>query len=467
MNFLLMACLFYGRFCVWLANNIISEGTYNMEYYNELPKQLPVVYTGDVIVAGGGTAGITAAVAAKRSGAERVLLIEKGGFLGGMLTAGGVMNLRQFSDGAGGCAVAGIPYEFARLIWEMGGIMHEPYDRDGEFAPEKFLHIRAETEISKYAAQKFCLDSGVEILLHTAVASVIKEGSRITGVITEGKSGREVLKAGVIIDCTGDGDIMEYSGTAYLKDDKSVIQPMTLTFVLGNAAVGQWPVTLTDEQAALHRRLYSEGKYPVKNSGMGLFAGFRENEVYFNATRCPGDATDTRDITAAELECRRQMFEITEYFRKYMKGYENCYIKSSAAQIGLRETRRLLGVYTLKKEDIEEYRQFDDGIMRNNYMFDMHRPGETTDHIPLKKGSCYSVPYRCLIPRETDGLIVAGRCISVTREALSSVRVMVAAMALGHAAGTAAAIAVCDKVLPRNVNICKLRKLLAEQGAVI
>ena len=101
MNFLLMAGLFYGRFCVWLANNIISEGTYNMEYYNELPKQLPVVYTGDVIVAGGGTAGITAAVAAKRSGAERVLLIEKGGFLGGMLTAGGVMNLRQFSDGAG------------------------------------------------------------------------------------------------------------------------------------------------------------------------------------------------------------------------------------------------------------------------------------------------------------------------------------------------------------------------------
>ena len=117
--------------------------------------------------------------------------------------------------------------------------------------------------------------------------------------------------------------------------------------------------------------------------------------------------------------------------------------------------------------NIEEYRQFDDGIMRNNYMFDMHRTGETTDHIPLKKRSCYSVPYRCLIPRETDGLIVAGRCISVTREAHSSVRVMVAAMALGHAAGTAAAIAVCDKVLPRNVNICKLRKLLAEQGAVI
>lgn len=126
------------------------------------------------------------------------------------------------------------------------------------------------------------------------MASVIKEGSRITGVITEGKSGREVLKAGVIIDCTGDGDIMEYSGTAYLKDDKSVIQPMTLTFVLGNAAVGQWPVTLTDEQAALHRRLYSEGKYPVKNSGMGLLQASGKTKYILT----PQDVPETLPIRA-------------------------------------------------------------------------------------------------------------------------------------------------------------------------
>lgn len=433
----------------------------------ELPKQLKVVYKGDVIVAGGGPAGIMAAVAAKRSGAQRVLLIEKGSFLGGMLTAGGVMNLRQFSDGAGSLAISGLPYEFARLIWEMGGIMHEPYDKDDGFKPEKYLHIRAETEISKYAAQKFCLENGVEILLHMSVVGALKEGNRLTGIITESKSGRQVLKADIIVDCTGDGDIIEYSGTEYFKDDNKTVQPMTLTFVLGNAAVGQWPEALTKEQWDLHRRLYSEGKYPVKNSGMGLFAGFHENEIYFNATRYPGDATSAYELTMAELECRRQIFEITEYFRKYMKGYENCYIKTSGAEIGLRETRRLRGVYTLNKDDIENYRDFDDGIMKNNYMFDMHHPGEGADHIPLKKGLCYSVPYRCLIPLKTDGLIVAGRCISVTREALSSVRVMVSAMALGQAAGAAAALAAIKKTEPRNVDVFELKKMLSEQGAII
>ena len=436
-----------------------------MDTYIEAAREIPVAYTGDVIVAGAGPAGLIAAVSARRAGADKVLLVEKHGCIGGMMTAGGVMNLRQFSDTAGHLAARGVPYEFAKFIRSMGGTMQEPGEAD--FEPEKYGHIRQEPEICKYAAQKFCEQNGVGILLHTMIVGAVTEHNKLNGIIVENKSGRQLLKSKVIIDATGDGDVIAYSGAAFEKESGDIVQPMTLTFVLANAAVGQWPVTLTAEQRALHKKLYAEGKYPVKHDGFGLFAGFHKNEVYCNATRCPGDSTNAWDLTAAELECRRQIFEIVRYFRKYMKGYENCYVKNSGIQIGLRESRRLRGVYTLTKQDITNYTEFEDSVMRNNYMFDMHSPGETTEHTPLDRGKYYTIPYRCLIPEKTDGLLAAGRCISVTREALSSSRVMVSCMALGQAAGTAAALAVRSGTEPRDIDVKELKRLLIDEGALV
>lgn len=418
----------------------------------EPSREIPVVEEVDVLVAGGGPAGMIAAIAAARTGA-RTLLVEHHGFLGGNLTAGSVLNIRSFTDGKKQ-VIGGIAAEFVDRLRKEGGTTQTASEGG---------YVRHDPEVTKFVAQEMVLESGARILLHTQVAAALVSDRVFRGIVVENKSGRSAILARVSVDTTGDGDLLARSGAAFNKSDGE-LQPMTLVFMLGGA--DRWPEGLDPETRRRVAQEVEEGTFPVKK-GVTLFALSRKGEYYANATRIAGDCTDARDLTRGEVEGRRQAMGIVKWLRKHAPGFENARILSTASQVGTRESRRMVGVYELTREDVLSYRHFEDDILSCHYYIDIHRPGKGNEAIQLEPGRNYGIPYRCLIPRDLDGLVVAGRCISATHEALGSARVMAIAMGMGHAAGTAAALSALAGHPPRKLDPPLLRSTLRKQGALL
>ncbi len=422
------------------------------KHITEPQRETPVVAEVDVVVVGAGPAGLPAAIAAARTGAD-VLLIEKHGFLGGMMTAGGVQNIRKFNDGKNQ-VIGGIGAELVERIRDTGGTEH---------TPTNYTCIRQDPEITKMVAQEMVLESGVKVLLHTMLVGAIVENGVVMGVLVENKSGRGAVLAKAVVDATGDGDVICRSGAEYEKSDGE-LQPMSLTFVIGG--VECWDNVQPSEMKQAVAKALEDGTFPATRRP-ALFPMWREGFVYANATRIPADGTDAWALTEAEFEGRRQVTGLLEWLRENAPGYENAFLVSTAPQVGLRETRRLVGLYTLTRDDVLEYRDFDDNIARAAYRIDIHYPGRGGESKYLEEGRSYGIPYRCLVPKRMDGLLAAGRCISTTHEGLGSVRVMGTGMATGHAAGVAAALSAKQNTQPRHLNISQIQQTLRDQNAIL
>ncbi len=446
-------------------------------------RAVPVVAEPDVLVVGGGPAGIGAALGAAAAGAQ-VVLTERYGFLGGNATAALVMPLMSFhtarpappaanplmpqDHGPGEPVVAGaLRTLLDRLVAGAGAV--EPSAGTGYTVP-------FDPEVLKSVALDLLDAAGVRFLLH-ALAVDVADGSP-RSVVFATKSGLVAIAARAVVDCTGDGDVAALAGAPYEvgRPEDHLVQPMTLMFrVVGFDAgrfrayvdghPGQWRGVhgLWD----LVREATEAGDLRLAREDVLFFGTPHPGEISVNSTRVTGVlGTSVWDWTRAEWESRRQMREIAAFLRRYVPGFEKAYVAQSGVHTGVRETRRVLGRYTLTVDDVLGARKFDDVIARGAYPVDIHNPGgRGTTLRRLPAGEAYDVPLRCLLPRSVDGLLVAGRCLSGTHEAHSSYRVMPVAMATGQAAGVCAALAARGERSPGDVAVAAVQQELRRQGA--
>ena len=407
----------------------------------------------DVIVVGGGPGGVPAAVSAARNGA-RVLLVESYGYLGGMATTALVHPYMKYH--AGDTILSrGLFEEFVDILLGNGAILKDRAHFDAE--PMKWL------------LDRFASDAGVDLLFHTRAIGVLRDGNKIEAVRVFHKGGIEDLSADIIIDSTGDGDISTWAGAKIEigRHEDHACQPMTTCFRMANVDVKRIPASA--EINRFYDAAKARGEVINPRENVLKFQSVHDDVVHFNTTRVVGKSNiDGWSMTEAEIEGRRQVDDMVRFLKNHIKGFENSYLMKMAAEIGVRESRRVMGEYVLNAEDVLGARHFDDGIACASYDIDIHNPAGTGTVIQrLKEGTYYEIPYRCLIPKGVDNLIVASRCISSTHEAHSSLRVMPIVWTLGQAGGTAAALCLKNNVRPRDVNTAELRKVLTEQGAFV
>ncbi|MDQ0253009.1 ribulose 1,5-bisphosphate synthetase/thiazole synthase [Evansella vedderi] len=436
----------------------------------------------DVVVAGGGPSGITAAIASARSGAK-TLLIEKYGFLGGMATNALVGPLQTFHAGEKQIA-KGIGEEVIQRLKQIGGTPGHVRDMIG-FVPTV---TPVDVEKLKYIYQEMAEESDVKLQLHTVVTGVeLKEEGTLKALQLYNKSGHYKVQAKVFIDCTGDGDVVAMAGVPYEKGrpKDGLAQPMSMMFRMGKVNLEKvkeymrnnpddfvlakdwdsFPMVAVSGFFSLVKKAKEEGRFTIDRDRVLLFELPTEGEVSVNMTRVIRyDATDGQALSKAEIISRRQVMEVVQFLQRDVPGFEEAILINCGTQIGVRESRRIIGEYVLTGEDVVTGRKFDDVIALGSYPIDIHAPdGDEINVIQMEPGTIYDIPYRSILNKEVPNLLVAGRCLSATHEALASARVTPTAMLVGQAAGTAAAIAVHEEQLPRNISIEKLQQSLRKQ----
>jgi hypothetical protein len=454
----------------------------NLGTIKEPAREIPVRTQVDVLVVGGGPSGITAAMAAAEDGLN-VLLIESRSFVGGNMTIG--LPILGFLGQKGNQIIKGLPQKLIdRLKERQAASEHRP-------CPLHMSLTLVEPESVKTVALEMLRESNVDVLFYTFCAGVVMDGDQLKGVIVESKAGREAILAKVIIDCSGDADVAYRAGVpCEYGNDHGGVQPPTLMFCLGGVdteklrlSVAQEPRTyLTDfipaEYFGQNNQFVLVGMRNLVQKAQAdgltlatertiLITGLRKGEVWVNMTRVNGvNGTDPGSMTHGEIEGRHQIYDIQRYLIEYVPGFEKAYFLKTAPFLGIRETRRINGLYTMNREDIMSCRHFDDAIAVASYPLDIHHPqggGCTLEWC----GDCYDIPYRSLVPQKIKNLLVAGRCISTTHEAMSAIRVMAPCMAMGEAAGRAAKQAVRKNIQPADVDVRQLQQELISKGAYL
>ena len=403
------------------------------------------VVEADVVVCGGGLGGVCAAVGVAKEGAS-VLLIERYGFLGGMATAGLVNPFMPYKIKGKRLTTAVFNELLARL--EAAGALSS----GGQIFDDEGMKI---------VLDKMIQDYGVHLMLHSLFAGVQMDGRRITRVHTMGKTGRIDLVGTMFVDSTGDGDLAAQAGAPVEigRAEDGLCQPMTLCFRVGGVAGEPSVRHLRQELTEVFLAAKAAGEIDVPREDVLVFATMVPHIFHFNTTRViQRKATNTLDLTDAELEGRRQTAELVDLFKRRSPRFKDAYLIKTGVQIGVRESRRVMGEYVLTHSDVVEACKFTDGIARSNYPVDIHNPtGEGTVHLDVAHGEFYEVPYRCLVPKGVDNLLIGSRCISATHEAHGSMRIMPVVAGIGEAAGVAAAWAVRQGILPREVDGVRLK----------
>lgn len=429
-----------------------------MKFYREEARDIPVKEKVDVLVAGAGPAGVAAAISAARQGAK-TMLVEQSGCVGGVATSG------LMSHWTGNTR---------------GGIYEEILEKSGKRDGTREEAQLIDPEVLKTALLKMLAEAGVILQLYTFISDVIMEADTISGLILESKSGREAVLAEVVIDSTGDGDVAARAGVPYYngRREDGKMQPMTLMFKVGGVDTERavFPKGFEETFALPKGDLQTLGRNHIKAPAghVLLYPSTLPGVVTCNMTNCVDvDGTKAEDLTKAEYVCRCQLEEITGFLREYVPGFENCYIISSASMIGVRETRHFEGDYTLTEEDILTARVFEDWVVtKAHFNFDVHGlegPGldETGCQKHFFQSEGYTIPYRCLLPKKVEGLLLAGRNISGTHLAHSNYRVMPICANMGQAAGIAAALAAGKEKPLREIEAKEIQQKLMAAGVVL
>ncbi len=402
-------------------------------------RQVQTYLQADVIVIGGGPAGTAAAISAARCG-RKVVLLEKSAQMGGMGTLGNVSVFMPIGN------VTGI---YREIISEMLA-EYLPPDHDQSIAPQYSPFL-----MRQYLNEKMKKEQ-VQVFYHTEFIGTVREGSRIKAVIASTREGLKAFEAERFIDCTGDARVAIDAGVPYHsgREEDGLTQPMTLMFMMQNTGK---PVT----------PLLPEGCYDYKDiadlpQGRRLYwEQNNDGTLLVNMSRVKANGAKIEEVNYAETEALRQVFSIAYYLQK--TGFETYTLSHIAPQTGARETNQIQGVYTLTEQDVVNGTRFPDVVAQTNYEIDIHSPDgkRTTDE---RKISGYDIPYRCMVPEEIDNLLIAGRPISATHVAMSSMRMQATCYALGQAAGNAAAISLDDSSSMRLISMDKLHAALQHQG---
>ncbi len=434
--------------------------------------KMSVVDDYDVIVCGGGTAGFPAAVGAARQGA-RVAVIERYGFMGGV-------------------PAYSIMPAWHGLISNQSGFLTEFAQKVDKLnvGPNPLENRHIEPEVAKHLFLTMSLDEGVDLFLHHFIKDVKMDGNRIDSVITQSKSGQRAFKAKTFIDATGDGDVCYYAGADYHKGDDGKMQGYTLRFRIGWVDLMQY-LDFAKEHLQYYRGRTAEQIESIKKrakTGLDFYLGsdlseiwknhpdpelpantyfvvssIRPGEVSINSTRIYGvDGTDADDLTKSEITCRKQAWAIWRYLRENIPGFKYSAIVETGAQIGVRESREIVGDYILTDSDMRKMREFDDSIITSPITYDAHdKEKYDTFHI---HGGMVDIPYRCYLPKNIEGLLVAGRCISSDHLANSSIRQMRTAFQGGEACGISAGMSANNNTTPRNLVFSDLLNELKANG---
>lgn len=430
----------------------------------KLTKSVPLVGSYDVVVCGGGPAGFVAAIAAARMGC-RTALVERYGFLGGTATAGLVMPISGFYH-KGERVIGSIPWEFIRRLEQLGGAVVE--------LPKG--HISANVELYKLIAQRMVLEAGVELYTNALLSHCEKAGHSLQYVFLETKNGTQALTAQCFIDATGDADLCRVA--ALPMQEAGEMQPMSLCFVLEGVDV---------TTPLLRDSIHHDGKggkpsanaqireyllQCVEQGKLRQFGGpwfntlVQGGGIAVNVTRSAGDGADRESMTRAELQLREDMFTIVSLLKEKYPEFAHCSIVSSGVNAGIRETRRIQGLYTLTGEDLTEGREFACPVARCAHPMDIHNAASSRQTLIRLEKPAF-VPHTALIPQNVTNLIAAGRCISADREAFASLRVQGTLMSVGEGAGIMAAL--CCRLgcqvaeLPQDL----LSRALRERGLVL
>jgi len=431
--------------------------------------ETPVTGEYDVVVAGGGASGLIAAVSAARAGA-RTALVERAGCLGGTATQGMVAQYIGFYN-RDTRVVGGLAHELTRRILALGG--SDGFNRyvlaEASATPLPLINFPFNPEIVKIAADELAQESGVSIHLHSQVVRPLLADGRVEGLVIENGSGRCALRAKVVVDATGDAAVAAASGVPCVGTEPELAknrQPCTLVFRMSNVDVKRFRALPRDEKRAIALEGLREGRIYWESLSFCSTPGGTD-AVSLMSRIFDIDALDAADATRAELVGRQQVKSIVRFLRERVPGFENAQLAGIAARVGVRETRRIVGQYTLTEDDIVSGRRFEDAIALGAGPMDMHHSKGTgvalwAPELP------FEIPLRCLLPRSVEGLVVAGRAMSATREANGGSRHMATAMCLGEAAGLFAALAARGEASSREPPYERIRKLLrSERGAMV
>jgi hypothetical protein len=426
----------------------------------EPARTIPTARSVDVLVVGGGTSGCTAAIAAARSGA-RVLLLDRYGFLGGTATAAmvgvfcGVYTCGPHSTHQ--LLVGGLPREAMRRLEAVGaGFRYRP-------------RFQLDHEVFKVVLDRWLEEAGVEVLFHTMAVEVLIERGAIRGVVIENKGGRQAILAGRVIDASGDGDVAALAGAPFEKgDDDGRLQAPTMVFYMGGVDVERAMAVPGDTIRQLLIEVGERGELSCPRVSGSFSPAPPKGKVHVNMSRVAGvDGTDPWSLTRGTIEGRRQVEGFAKFLVKYIPGFEAAYVDAIAPQLGVRETRRITGEYVLTREDVLGARKSTAAICRSSWPIEDHSQGNETIRLHLPGDDYYHVPFGCLVPLDIDNLLLSGRCVSATHDGQASVRVMGPGMAMGQAAGTAAALSLKAGIAPRRLDVADLQSTLCADGVLI
>ena len=447
----------------------------------EPERTIPVKDEVDILVVGGGPAGIMAARAAAESGLK-VMLIESRGYVGGNLTLG--LPILGYLGRKGNQVVEGLPQMLIDRLRARG--------KASEHKPCK-NHVSLtiiDSEEVKDVALEMLEDVGVKILFYVFCSDVIKEGNDVKGVIIESKEGREAILAKTVIDCTGDGDVAFRAGVECHKGDADGgMQPPTLMFCMRGVNVQELRDAIVNHPEEFDmdvmpteqfksgpfivvgfRKKIEEARekgYSIPVARTILITGLADDEIWVNMSRvCGVDSTNPTSYTDGEITARMQNDEIERYLRDFIPGFEHAWRDKVAAFMGIRESRVIKGKYVLTADDILSCRKFEDAVGVASYPVDIHH-SHGDDCTMMWCPDCYDLPYRMLVPEKVENLLVAGRCASMPHEAMASARVVSPCVVMGEAAGRAAKIAVEEGVPVSKVNVEAVREDLRENGAYL
>jgi hypothetical protein len=431
----------------------------------EINTEIPIVDQVDVLVVGGGPAGVAAALAAARRGAK-TCIVEQFNCLGGVATSGGHNHISQYNawNDRSQHIVGGIPDEIRLRMLARGFATYDGSCFD--------FHV----EGLKLLLDEMMAEAGVQVRYYTFFAGTLTEHGTVTGGIIQSKSGRQAILARRVVDCTGDGDAAASAGAAFAqgRPQDGRCQPTTLMFTIGGV---EWPRVEAWRSSYQMRDVWLKAQAdgimePFQDQIMGFWhTDVLPDQVGVNMTHMVNiDTTRSEDLTRATIEGRRQSFHLVEVFRKVVPGMAQCYLISTAPALGLRESRRIRGGVTITADDLMGQRAWPDSIGYGSFFIDIHNPagpGMSGQTWRPPAGFHYQIPYRALVPQGVDNLLVAGRCISADHVALGSLRIMVTCMVMGEAAGAAAILSLHEETTPAELDPSLLREQLHRGNAIL